>query len=98
MSNNFEHCHVHTTNILSSKVKFTHTSTDTRSHSCYGKKYPYGSRTSCYIFVMIIVNYVLCSAWDCIILYVFNDFIVCVFLTKMEHSPTVKSEHVYNVL
>ena len=29
-----------------------------------------------YMLVMIIVNYVLCSAWDCIILYVFNDFIV----------------------
>ena len=37
MSNNFEHCHVHTTDILSSKVKFIHTRTVTRSHSCYEK-------------------------------------------------------------
>ena len=37
MSNNFEHCHVHTTDFLSSKVKFIHTSTVTRSHSCYEK-------------------------------------------------------------
>ena len=38
MSNNFEHCHVYTTDFLSSKIKFIHTSTVTRSHSCYGKK------------------------------------------------------------
>ena len=38
MSNNFEHCHVHTTDFLSSKAKFIHTSTVARSHSCYGKK------------------------------------------------------------
>ena len=31
----------------SSKVWFIHTSTVTRLHSCYGKKYTYGSRTSC---------------------------------------------------
>ena len=39
MSNNFEHCHVYTTDFLSSKIKFIHTSTVTRSHSCYGKNY-----------------------------------------------------------
>ena len=38
ISNNFEHCHAYTTGFLSSKVKFIHTSTVTRSHSCYGKK------------------------------------------------------------
>ena len=32
----FEHCHVYTTDFLSSKVKFIHTSTVT--HSCYRKK------------------------------------------------------------
>ena len=47
MSNNFEHCHVYTTDFLSSKVKFIHTSTVTRLHSCYEKSYAYASRTSC---------------------------------------------------
>ena len=47
-SNNFEHCHVYTTRFFSSKVKFIYTSTVTRSHSCYGKKYAYVSRTFCY--------------------------------------------------
>ena len=32
---------------LSSKVRFIHASTVTRSHSCYGKNYAYASRTSC---------------------------------------------------
>ena len=32
------------------------------------------SRASCYMFVVIIVNYVLCSASDFIILYVFSSF------------------------
>ena len=49
MSNNFEHCHVHTTDFLSIKVKFIHTSTVTRSHSCYGKNYAYASRTFCFL-------------------------------------------------
>ena len=48
MSNNFEHYHVHTTDFFSSKVKFIHTSTVTRSHSCYRKNYAYASRTSCH--------------------------------------------------
>ena len=38
---------VFTTDFLSSKVKFIHTSTVTRSHSCYGKNCAYASRTSC---------------------------------------------------
>ena len=38
-------CTLH--NFLSSKVRFIHTSTVTRSDSCSGKNYDYASRTSC---------------------------------------------------
>ena len=40
-------CTLH--DFFSSKVKFIYTSTVTRSHSCYGKKYAYASRKSCLI-------------------------------------------------
>ena len=39
MNNNFKHCHMCTLHdFLSSKVRFIHTSTATRSQSCPGKK------------------------------------------------------------
>ena len=57
-SNNFDHCHMRTLHDFSSgKVRFIYTSTVTRSHSCYGKKYAYASRTSCYIKNDYFLNY-----------------------------------------
>ena len=41
-------CTLH--DFLSSKVRFIHTSTVTRQHSCPGKKYSYVSRASCYAY------------------------------------------------
>ena len=52
MNSNFEHClcHMYTTQFCqTSKVKFTHTSTTARSHSCYGKI----TRTPCVHLVNI---------------------------------------------
>ena len=37
--------------LFSSKVRFMHTSTATRSHSCSEKNYAYASRTSCFLMV-----------------------------------------------
>ena len=69
MSNNFVHCHVHTTDFLSSKVKFIHTSTVTGSHSCYGKIYAYASRTFCFKYYL---RYLYVSSW------LFSDFFLII--------------------
>ena len=48
---NFKHSHVQLyTLVFSNKARFSHTSTVavTRLHSCYGKKYAYASRASCF--------------------------------------------------
>ena len=47
-------CTLH--DFLSSKVRFIHTSTVTRSLSWYGKNYAYASRTSCYLSKLQCIN------------------------------------------